>query len=293
MRSISAIEVGNAVEAAGFVAYFGLTDPNIRLRLVEHYAFLTGGLPETSRGSRNAQHGMIRPGRIARRRIARALFVRCAAAMVIGDENPHHASRSWRRNGGVRTLGARSGLVDTDVVVPILLVRRAEYAACSSPPASLPHACRIARALTGSEGGPDLAHARPGFLHDGAGTRTDASLAQLRIQGVPPLRLGGRTSRRALAAGSSGIFVTKGWPSYAEDPQPASSSPAPTASSPHLHFGHIGPLTIALAVVRQRRPRRTHRRLPRRADRPSRAGDQLRGPEPRLRPPRRLPRDGR
>ena len=114
-------------------------------------------------------------------------------------------------------------------------------------------------------------------------------MARLKVGGVgevPGYPGGTREAQRRL-----GRFVTERLDRYAT----ARNEPIPYATtelSAHLHFGHISPLTIALAGPGQRRSAGEHRLLARGADRPPRAGDQLRRPQSRLRPPRRLSRVG-
>ena len=240
-----AIDVANALRLP-VLAVFGLTAgyPGAQRR---HYRFLLEGLPET-RNELEAR-GVALVVRIGSPdEVVLALVREARAAVVVGDENPVRAGQQWRRR--VAELLREPYLcVDSDVVVPSALFPKEEYAARTIRP-------KIHRVLADylkPLANPDARFrwAR-GSIPRGEALGVDDLLNRLKVSGVSAVhgyRGGPVEARRRLAR-----FVNERLPRYATDrnlPTPYMTSEL----SAHLHFGHISPLTVALAVQQSGAPR--------------------------------------
>jgi deoxyribodipyrimidine photo-lyase len=236
-----AIDVANAL-GLPCVAYFaGIQNfPHANLR---HYAFLNQGLPDIEEHC--AERGVGFVMRRAPNEDHLKFFADVNAAMVIGDENPMRAPEQWRVKIA-NALGREQipfWTLDADVVVPSKLLEKAQFSAAVARP-------RLYRAL-------------PEFLQPYANPHADKRWTQPQglladdvraditrgwqdfDRSVLPVEAwtGGHTA----AAARLKTFCAEGLASYDRDrnhPEVDGSS----KMSPWLHFGHIGPLTIALAV---------------------------------------------
>jgi len=211
--------------------------PHANLR---HYAFLNQGLVDVEEdlAERNINFVMRRAPHESHEK----LFADVEAAMVIGDENPMREPERWRRR-------LASGLkipfwtVDADVVVPSKLIDKAQYGAYTIRP-------RLERLL------PEFMHPyenlkakhewkRPkGFHADSVHEDITRGWKDLdrSVEPVAAWQGGMHAAVKRLKH-----FVGTMLEDYATEhnkPEVDGSS----CLSPYLHFGHIGPLTIALAV---------------------------------------------
>ncbi|MDG3007294.1 deoxyribodipyrimidine photo-lyase [Paludisphaera mucosa] len=239
-----AIAVGNAL-ARPVVAVFGLTAdyPGAQRR---HYRFLVEGLVDAAEDM--ARRGVPLIVRLGKPDEVVPRFAReVGAAFVVGDENPVHVGRRWRE-AVARELTVPFHLVDADVVVPTSLFPNEEYAARTLRP-------KIRRVWDDFlKPIPEIRakQAWPGKLPEGAEIDPDRLMESLRVGGVAevPGYLGGtREAMRRL-----GRFLDERLGRYAED----RNEPTPymtTELSAHLHYGHISPMTIALAAIRGDGPR--------------------------------------
>lgn len=233
-----AIELGNALRLP-VLAAFGLTAdyPAAERR---HYRFLLDGLLDARDDL--AARGVPLVVRLGRPdEVAPAVAAEARPAIVVGDENPLRVGRLWRDRVAER-LAVPFRIVDADVVVPTSLFPRQEYAARTIRP-------KIHR-LLGEYLRP---HANPkarvswdeAAVPRGEAIDPEGLLDRLGVGGVgevPGYRGGTAEALRRL-----GRFLRDRLPRYADD----RNEPTPYATSElsaHLHFGHIGPLTIALAV---------------------------------------------
>jgi deoxyribodipyrimidine photo-lyase len=233
-----AVKLGNAL-GLPVVAYFAGTAkyPHANLR---HYAFLNQGLrdAEADLEERNVSFVL----RNAPRESHERLLHDVRAAMVIGDENPLREPERWRQALAAR-LRIPFWTVDADVVVPSRLMERAQYGAYTIRP-------RLYRLL------PEflVPYANPkavktwtrprGFYADSAQEDMTRGWKKLDRSVAPVEAWAGGTR-----AGMKRLrhFTGKLLKNYERDrnrPEVDGTS----AMSPYLHFGHIGPLTIALAV---------------------------------------------
>lgn len=237
-----AIEAGNLL-GLPVVVFFSLIPnyPNANLR---HYRFLAQGLQDVAEDA--AARGV---GFVLRRQPDNALapfLAEVQAALLVGDENPCREPERWRR-----TLAARIELpfwtVDADVVVPSRVFGRSFFLLHHFRPhlkRELPkflvpsrsveplYPWQPERPVVGIAPGPDLLKDMQGL--DRTVQPTDAF-----------------TGGTHAALQQMGRFVSVLLGNYAVaryHPEVQGTS----RLSPYLHFGHIGPLTVARAVQQDR-----------------------------------------
>ncbi|HEX4029651.1 MAG TPA: deoxyribodipyrimidine photo-lyase [Terracidiphilus sp.] len=233
-----AIQAGNIL-GLPVVIYFGVIPnyPNANLR---HYHFLAQGLRDVEADA--AELGV---GFVVRRpphNHLDAFIEEVEAALLVGDENPCREPERWRRVLA-RRLRIPYWTVDADVVVPsrvfnrsfVLLhhfrphLRRELAQFLVQPAKATPlHAFKPRQALARFNLSDDMT---AGF------TRLDRS-----VKPVDTFTGGTHSALRRLDE-----FIRLHLASYETDrnhPQKQGTS----RLSPYLHFGNIGPLTIALAV---------------------------------------------
>jgi deoxyribodipyrimidine photo-lyase len=237
-----AIETANELRLPVAV-FFGLRldYPSANLR---HYAFLVEGLAETARQieARGAAFAF-RPFPNNR------LIPFCdevKAALVVGDENPMREPESWRR-GAAEKLRIPLWTVDADVIVPTKLFTKEEYAARTIRP-------KIHKLLEQFLQPLKNPVARYSFKKKPKSVLIDASaiLKQLPLnRSVEPVRhIQGGTDAAMCRLNQ---FVTEqlvNYPATRNLPHKNGTS----GLSAYLHFGHISPLTIALAVQQSAAP---------------------------------------
>jgi deoxyribodipyrimidine photo-lyase len=235
-----AAKVANAL-GLPLVVYFAAISnfPHANLR---HYRFLNEGLPDIEEDL--SERGIAFVMRRAPHESHERMFADAGAAMVIGDENPTRGPEQWRRRLA-RELKVPFWTVDADVVVPSKLIEGAQYGAYTIRP-------RLYRLL------PEFLHEfenvkaerewkRPrGFYVDSVGEDITRGWKELdrSVEPVEAWRGGTHAALKRLK-----LFVGKMLEEYdtqRNHPEVDGSS----GVSPYLHFGHIGPLTIALAVER-------------------------------------------
>ena len=231
-----AIDAANELQKPVAV-FFGLRPdyPNANLR---HYAFLVDGLRETAeriekRGAafvfRPYPHGGLIP-----------FCAEVKACLVVGDENPMRAPEAWRR-GAAEKLRVPFWTVDADVVVPTKLFAKEEYAARTLRPKLhnlldvFLQPLRNPRAHYPFTGVP---RSRP--------IEEERILAGLPLdrsaRPVADYRGGTREAMRRLKRFLAGRLAA--YDTARNQPHEDGTS----RLSAYLHFGHISPLTIALAV---------------------------------------------
>ena len=211
--------------------------PNANLR---HYVFLNQGLRdiEEDLAERNISFIVRRPPDNSLER----LLEEVDAAILVGDENPCREPERWR-TVIARRVKIPFWTVDADVIVPSKLFERAQYAAYVLRP-------RLYKLL------PEflVAHKNPSAKHTWARPKNFASYPVKdditagwkdfdRSVGPVESFTGGAHAARARLK----HFVRELLPHYdtaRNQPQLDGTS----RMSPYLHFGHIGPLEIALAV---------------------------------------------
>jgi deoxyribodipyrimidine photo-lyase len=211
-----------------------------------HYRFLAQGIPDIAESLAKRNVGFV-----VRRFPEFSLLRFCdevEASLVVGDENPLREPETWRRQAA-RKLRVPLWTVDADVVVPSRLLEKAQYASHIIRP-------RLQAQLARFLAAPENPSARVAWkkskglqsLHPDfditEGWQIDRSVAP-----VSQWRGGSKEALRLLDE-----FVRHKLPGYGtgrNKPEIEHTS----RLSPYLHFGHIGPLTVALAVEKSDAPK--------------------------------------
>jgi deoxyribodipyrimidine photo-lyase len=218
--------------------------PHANLR---HYAFLQQGIGDTAEGAEKRGIGFV-----LRRFPQHSLIKFCdevQAALVVGDENPLRETREWRESAA-KKLKVPLWTVDADVIVPTKLLGKEQYAA------------RIIR--------PRLKAHFKEFLVPGANTKAQVNWEAPRglekldwreieditegwdldrsVKPVDSFRGGTKEALRLLQE-----FVTHKLTHYPVKHNHAHED-GTTRLSPYLHFGHIGPHSVAFAVEKAKAP---------------------------------------
>ena len=233
-----AVHVANEL-GLPLVVYFAAISnfPNANLR---HYVFLQQGLPdiEEDLAARNITFLMRR----APRESHEQFFADVDAAMVIGDENPMRETERWRRRLA-QNLTIPFWTVDTDVVIPSNLIDKAQYGAYTIRP-------RLYRLL------PEylvpyenpcavVPWKRPPNFHSddihGDITQGWRDLDRT-VPPAPGWKGGTHEGLKRLKLFTSQLLSS--YDTNRNKPELDGTS----AMSPYLHYGHVGPQTIALAV---------------------------------------------
>jgi deoxyribodipyrimidine photo-lyase len=236
-----AIEVGNAL-GLPVVAYFaGISNfPHANLR---HYAFLNQGLPDIEEHC--AERGVGFVMRRAPHEDHLQFFADVDAAMVIGDENPMRVPEQWRVKIA-NALGRQHipfWTIDADVIVPSKLLEKAQFSAAVARPRLYG---ALAEFLVPYEN-PKAQHVwkKPHNLQ-ADDVQADITRGWMdfdrSVKPVDDWTGGHKAAMKRLHHFCNGLLAN-----YNDDrsrPEVDGSS----KMSPYLHYGHIGPQTIALAV---------------------------------------------
>ncbi len=233
-----AVKIANLLGLPLVVYFAGISNfPHANLR---HYVFLNQGLPdiEADLAERNISFVMRRAPHESHER----LLADVHAAFVIGDENPMRAPEQWRKDLAAR-IHIPFWTVDTDVVVPSKRIEKAQYGAYTIRP-------RLYRLL-------------PEYLHPYENLRADHAWQRPRgfhsdsvhedmtrgwkdfDRSVGPVEAWKGGTHAALKRLK--LFTGKLLAEY-ETERNHPEVDGTSALSPYLHYGHIGPVTIALAV---------------------------------------------
>jgi deoxyribodipyrimidine photo-lyase len=233
-----AVEVANALGLPLVVYFAGISNfPHANLR---HYAFLNQGLAdiEEDLAERNIAFVM----RCAPRESHERLLADVDAAMLLGDENPLREPERWRRELAAR-IAIPFWTVDADAVVPQRLIETAQYGAYTIRP----RLYRLLPEFLQPYANPKAQYAwkRPkGFHADSVHEDMTRGWKEL-DRSVEPVEAWKGGTHAGMARLKR--FTSTMLPDYdrlRSRPEVDGSS----ALSPYLHFGQVGPLTIALAV---------------------------------------------
>jgi deoxyribodipyrimidine photo-lyase len=211
-----------------------------------HYRFLAEGIPDIAESLAKRNVGFV-----LRRFPEFSLLRFCdevEASLVVGDENPLREPETWRRQAA-RKLRVPLWTVDADVIVPSRLLEKAQYASHIIRPRLQAQLARFLAAPKNPSAcvawkkskGPQSLH--PDFDIT-EGWQIDRSVAP-----VSQYRGGNKEALRLLDE-----FIQNKLPGYGtgrNKPEIEHTS----RLSPYLHFGHIGPLTVALAVQKSDAPK--------------------------------------
>jgi deoxyribodipyrimidine photo-lyase len=232
-----AVELGNEL-GKPVVAFLAPVPfyPHANLR---HYRFLASGIPDVAEGLRKRNVGFV-----LRTYPDDSLIKFCEQvrpAIVIGDENPLREAEHWRVRAA-QHLKVPFWTVDADVVVPSRLLGKEHYGARTIRPRLqelLPQfliTTKVVQARTPWNKPRDL-HSLSVHEDFTAGWSLDRSVSSVENW------QGG--TRRAISILAD--FAKRGLRNYPKDRNHPERS-GTSRLSPYLHFGHIGPLTIAHAV---------------------------------------------
>ena len=239
-----AVEAGNVLGKT-VVAFFAPVPsyPHANLR---HYTILNDGIPDIAEAL--GERGI---GFVLRRYPDHSLLRFCEEVhpcLVVGDENPMREPEHWRQIAAKR-LHVPLWTVDADVVVPSKLLEKAQYAARTIRP-------RLQRELKTFLIGPGNPKARiPWEMPAGCHSLpvdsdiTDDWLLDRSVSPVANFRGGTKQATRILRE-----FVAKRLKGYSRNRNHPESDGTSHLSA-YLHFGHIGPITVALEVQRADAPR--------------------------------------
>jgi len=232
-----AVELGNELRKP-VVAFLAPVPfyPQANLR---HYRFLASGIADIEEGLTQRNVGLV-----LRTFPDHSLAMFCEQirpSMVIGDENPLREPEHWRVRASQR-LPAPLWTVDADVVVPSRLLGKEHYGARTIRPRLqewLPQFL-IPRKVVKAR----VRWSKPRNV-DSLSPSDDFTASWSLARSVSPVASCPGGTKRALTILAD--FVKQGLRHYHQDrnhPEVSGTS----RLSPYLHFGHIGPLTIALAV---------------------------------------------
>lgn len=233
-----AIHAANVLGLPVVVYFAGISNfPHANLR---HYVFLNEGLRDvaTDLEKRNCTFVL----RNTPHEDHLQLFHDVHAAMVIGDENPMHVPESWRAKLA-RSLRIPFWTVDGDVIVPTACFDKAQYAARTIRP----RLWRMLPTYTVASTNPRAKHAwqKPkGFFEDNVHHDMTAHWQDLdrTVPAAPNLRGGSHAAHARLK-----LFVRRILPNY-DTTRNQPERDGTSMLSPYLHYGHICPITIYLAV---------------------------------------------
>jgi deoxyribodipyrimidine photo-lyase len=211
--------------------------PNANLR---HYAFMAQGLVDAAENA--AERGV---GFVVRRSPQKleSFLEEVHAALLVGDENPCREPERWRQ-----VLAARLKIpfwtVDADVVVPSCVFNRSYYLLHHFRP----HLKKtLPRFLVAEGSEAPLQRWEPECAPESFDLRGDITAGfnnlNRTILPVESFCGGSRAAKKRLAE-----FVRYDLAGY-EEQRNHPEEKGTSRLSPYLHFGHIGPLTIALAAL--------------------------------------------
>ncbi|MGA7574996.1 MAG: deoxyribodipyrimidine photo-lyase [Terriglobales bacterium] len=210
--------------------------PHANLR---HYRFLAEGISDIAESLKRRGIGFV-----LRRFPEHSLVKFCEQvkpSLVVGDENPMREPESWRRKAA-RKLNLPFWTVDADVIVPSILLEKAQYAAHIIRPRLQAQLGRFlvppknARARVPWKKPEGLSSLDPKFDIT-RGWPLDTSVGP-----VASFRGGTNEALRLLQH-----FIEHGLSTYGTN-RNRPECDGTSRLSPYLHFGHIGPLTVALAA---------------------------------------------
>lgn len=232
-----AIDVGNALHKP-VVAFFGL-NPFVTGGNLRHYRFLAEGLRDIADGLRERCVGFVLRAYPHHR--LEPFFEDVRPSMLVGDESPLRQTERWREQMTER-VRVPFWTVDADVVVPSNLIETEQYAARTIRPRVHTHLDTFL--VPSTEPRPGVAWAPrvpPRSVEPSIGILDGLPLDRT-VTPVESVRGGTSEARcrlqRFLASGLESYAVTRDHPEVSGTSQ----------LSPYLHFGHIGPREVALAV---------------------------------------------
>jgi len=230
--------------------------PNANLR---HYRFLADGIPDIAAALATRNIGFV-----LRRFPQHSLLRFCEevnAALVVGDENPLREPEAWRHTAA-KKLRVPLWTVDADVIVPSKLLQKAQYAAHIIRPrlqAQLKHFLVAPRNPSAQVGWAESTTQAKAKAKSTASLPVDSKSVdgditqgwQIDRSVSPVSRWRGGTSEALRLLREFVEHKLPGYGTQRNKPETDHTS----RLSPYLHFGHISPVTIALAVEKTDAPK--------------------------------------
>jgi deoxyribodipyrimidine photo-lyase len=232
-----AVDAANAIGKPAVVFFAPVPYyPHANLR---HYRFLAEGIADIAVSLKKRNIGFV-----LRRFPDHSLLKFCeqaGAALVVGDENPMREPESWRRTAA-RKLRAPLWTVDADVIVPAKLLEKQQYAAHIIRPRLQAQLGRFLVAPKNPKA--KVSWKKPDGLHslDPESDITKDWPLDTSVGPVSGFRGGTSEALRLLTD-----FIQHGLSGYSTNRNKPEVN-GTSRLSPYLHFGHIGPLTVALAA---------------------------------------------
>lgn len=233
-----AVEVANELGLPVVVYFAGIANfPNGVLR---GYVFLNEGLRDVEADLKERNVSFVL--RNAPHEDHLTFFRDVEAAIVIGDENPMRVPESWRAEIA-KTIDVPFWTVDADTLVPMNRFDKVQYAAYTIRTRLWK---MVPDYLT-----PSTNHKAKHAWHKPHGFHTDDPQKDMTegwkdldrsVSAAPDLRGGAHAAQARLK-----LFVDKLLPGYAHNRNHPDQD-GTSVLSPYLHFGHISPLTIYLAI---------------------------------------------
>jgi len=239
-----AVEAANALRKPAVVFFAPVPFyPHANLR---HYRFLNEGISDIANAlaERNIRF-------VLRRWPEHSLLKFCdevKAALVIGDENPMREPNGWRDKAREK-LRIPLWTVDADVIVPSKLLEKSKYAAHIIRPRLQKH---LKQFLVASRNPSAIfAWEKPARLSslDAECDITQDWKLDRTVSPVSAWKGGSNEGSRLLRDFSR--HKLKGYSAQRNSPEIDHTS----RLSPYLHFGHISPVTVALAVEKSDAPK--------------------------------------
>jgi deoxyribodipyrimidine photo-lyase len=238
-----AVEAANALGKPVVVFFAPIPFyPHANLR---HYRFLNEGIPDIAESLSKRNIGFV-----LRRFPDHSLIKFCdqvKPSLVVGDENPMREPESWRRSA-TKKLNLPLWTVDADVIVPSSLLLKEQYAARIIRPRLQAQLGRFLVAAKNTKA--RVAWKKPRGLQS---LEPECDITQnwpldRSVGPVSGFRGGTREALRLLAK-----FIKHGLPKYTKGRNKPELN-GTSRLSPYLHFGHISPITVALAAEKSDAP---------------------------------------
>ncbi len=216
--------------------------PNANLR---HYRFLSEGIPAIASALARRNIGFVL------RSFPEHSLVRFCdevkPVLVIGDENPMREPEAWRRSAA-KKLKIPLWTVDADVIVPSKLLEKAQYAAHIIRPRLQAHLKGFLVPSKNSQA--HVAWKKPQGLRslDPVFDITEGWKLDRSVSPVSGWRGGPRAALHLLDK-----FIQQNLRHYGTQRNHPENDHT-SRLSPYLHFGHISPITVALAAQRADAP---------------------------------------
>ena len=242
----AAVDAANALGKPVVVFFAPRPFPPANLR---HYAFLVQGIPDIAGALERRGIGFV-----LRRFPDHSILKFCSEVkpvLVVGDENPIRQAEGWRVTVA-KKLKLPLWTVDADVIVPSKLLEKEQYAAHVIRPRLQARLKEFLVAPANPKA--KVRWEKPRTLKSLSAaditleSLTDGWKIENSVQPVSSWRGGSAEALRLLKD-----FIRHKLECYTRDRNHPETERT-TRLSPYLHFGHIGPHTIALAVENAEAP---------------------------------------